>query len=174
MTNASGPGHSPSHGEGLGNQFLNHIQGVDAIAHIVRCFEDANVAHTSPNLDPIADAEIIITELIMKDLEIAERRLDRLKTAIRIGDKMITAEFNLLNEIKENLARNIQIKQMNLTNDQLEIIKTINLYTIVFLPNASDAISSSRIDRSTRPNGECTIFLTTITVITTKTKTIIK
>jgi len=119
-----------SKGEGLGNQFLNHIQSVDAIAHVIRCFEDPNVSHTHPELDPIADAEVVATELILKDLEIVEKRIDRLNRSIRIGDKKAKMEIEIVTAIKENLERNLQIKQMHHSPDDVDVIKDLNLLTI--------------------------------------------
>ena len=117
-------------GEGLGNQFLGHIQRVDAIAHIVRCFEDTNIIHSSSEINPVADAEIIITELILKDLETVENRFDKIKTAARTGDKTLKTELDLLQEFKDNLERNRQLKHAAITANQLELIKSLNLLTL--------------------------------------------
>ena len=130
-----------SQGEGLGNQFLNHIQGVDAIAHVIRCFEDQNVAHTSPALNPVADAEIITIELILKDLEIIERRVDKLKRAIKTSDKEIKIELELITQLKDKLSQNIQIKQIELSPNQLEKIRELNLLTLkptLFIANVDE------------------------------------
>lgn len=130
-----------SHGEGLGNQFLNYIQGVDAIAHVVRCFEDTNVVHVSSVMDPVADAETVTIELILKDLEIIERRIDKLRKGMKSGDRNIKSELELLMQIKDSLASNIQIKQMKLSQLQLEIIQGINLLTLkptMFIANVDE------------------------------------
>ena len=116
-----------SRGEGLGNQFLNHIQGVDAIAHVVRCFEDENVAHTSPQLDPISDVEVVITELILKDLEIIERRLSRLNVAIKSGDPKLKEQQKVFSEIQQGLSQGIPLKKMDLTLNSKEFIAELNL-----------------------------------------------
>jgi ribosome-binding ATPase len=76
-----------SQGEGLGNQFLAHIREVDAVCHVVRCFEDDDVVHVSGEVDPARDIEIITTELVLKDLETVEKRLERAHRAAKSGDK---------------------------------------------------------------------------------------
>src|SRR3990172_3637022 len=85
-----------SKGEGLGNQFLAHIREVDAVAHVVRCFEDSNVAHVAGKIDPLADAEIVETELMLADLESCERRAANLEKRAKTGDKEAKAELALV------------------------------------------------------------------------------
>jgi len=118
-----------SKGEGLGNQFLNHIQAVDAIAHVVRCFEDSNVAHTTSELNPVNDIEIINTELILKDLEIIERRLEKSRKMARTGDKEIKKEVTILEHIAQQLNLNQQIKHMSLDEKERSIMSSLNLIT---------------------------------------------
>lgn len=130
-----------SKGEGLGNQFLNHIQSVDAVAHVVRCFEDENVAHSSPQLDPVNDIEIILTELILHDLEIAERYLDKLKQAIKSGDPKMKQRLVELTEIHARLSEGIPLKQMSLSEISLELIHEINLLTMkpaIYIANVDE------------------------------------
>ena len=91
-----------SRGEGLGNQFLSHIREVDAIVHVVRCFEDADIVHVSGSIDPVRDAEIINMELILSDMEILERRLDRAKKRLK-GDKSAQAEIDLAEKLLSRL-----------------------------------------------------------------------
>jgi len=134
-----------SKGEGLGNQFLNHIQAVDAIAHVVRCFEDKNVAHTSARLDPVADAEVVITELILKDLEIVERRLAKLSSAAKSGDPALKKQQQIFSMIREELARGIPLKKMELTPETEEVIAELNLLTIkpaIFIANVDEDSSA--------------------------------
>src|SRR5690554_300616 len=88
-----------STGEGLGNKFLSHIREVDAIVHVVRCFENENVTHVDGNIDPIRDIETINMELIFADLESLERRMDRTRRALK-GDKKLQFEMDLLEKIK--------------------------------------------------------------------------
>jgi hypothetical protein len=88
-----------SEGEGLGNQFLGHIRSVDAVLEVVRCFEDPDISHVDGSIDPIRDIETIETELILADLQVAERRLDRVERAARSGDKALVAERDLVRRL---------------------------------------------------------------------------
>ena len=88
-----------SKGEGLGNKFLSHIREVDAIVHVVRCFEDANITHVDGSIDPIRDIETISLELIFSDIEMIERKIDRTKKAMK-GDKSLATELALLERVK--------------------------------------------------------------------------
>ena len=92
-----------SKGEGLGNQFLAHIRNVDAIAHIVRCFEDENVVHVDGSVDPVRDIEIVETELILKDLETVERKTSETRTRAKSGDKKLSAEADFYERIRQHL-----------------------------------------------------------------------
>jgi len=85
-----------SRGEGLGNKFLSHIREVDAVVHVVRCFEDENVTHVEDSVDPIRDIEIINLELILADLESVSKRLDKARSMIKTGDKKYKIEAELL------------------------------------------------------------------------------
>ncbi|HMS65578.1 MAG TPA: redox-regulated ATPase YchF [Ignavibacteria bacterium] len=93
-----------SKGEGLGNQFLSHIREVEAIIHIVRCFDDDNIVHVEGKIDPKSDIEIIETELILKDIDTIDKRMDRTGKAIKSGDKKVKAEIDLLNLLKDHLS----------------------------------------------------------------------
>ena len=88
-----------SKGEGVGNKFLSHIRNVDAIAHVVRCFEDKNISHINNVVDPIGDIEIINTELRLSDLESLERTKENLSKKIKSEEKEINVKFNLVSEI---------------------------------------------------------------------------
>ena len=135
-----------SKGEGLGNKFLSHIREVDAIAHVVRCFDDENITHVEGICDPIRDIEIINTELILADLEIVENRLGKIqKKAETTKDKESLLELSALTKIKENLEKNIPIRLIDLSDDELEIIKNFNFITlkkVVYVANV-DEISAS-------------------------------
>ena len=91
-----------SKGEGLGNQFLSHIREVDALVHVVRCFEDDNITHVEDTIDPLRDIETITLELIFSDMDIVERRLARTKKSIK-GDKTLMAEVEWLDKIYKQL-----------------------------------------------------------------------
>lgn len=92
-----------SKGEGLGNQFLAHIRNVDAIAHVVRCFDDSNVVHVDGTVDPRRDIEVVETELILKDLETVERRLSETEKRARTGDKKLRMEADFYARLKDHL-----------------------------------------------------------------------
>jgi len=130
-----------SQGEGLGNQFLSHIQAVDAIAHVVRCFEDEDVAHVSPQLDPVADVEVVITELILKDLEMIERRLEKLSHAIKTGDPKLKEQQKVYFEIHQKLSQGMPLKRMALTPEEKLHVAELNLLTLkpaIFIANVSE------------------------------------
>jgi len=94
-----------SKGEGLGNQFLAHIRGVDAICHVVRCFEEEDIAHVSGDINPLRDIEIVNLELIIADLNTIEKRIDKLNRLSKTGDKGAREIINVLEEVKEVLER---------------------------------------------------------------------
>jgi GTP-binding protein YchF len=130
-----------SKGEGLGNQFLNHIQMVDAIAHIVRCFEDENVAHVTGGLDPIRDVKIVIEELILKDLEWVENRLHKTQAAARAGDSQAKKELSALEALHQHLLSEKEIRTLRLDETQQELVRAMNLLTakpLVFIANVDE------------------------------------
>ena len=92
-----------SQGEGLGNQFLAHIREVDAVCHVVRCFDDDDVVHVSGEVDPARDIEVIETELVLKDLDTVEKRLERAQRASKSGDKAVIAERDLVERLRDHL-----------------------------------------------------------------------
>ena len=89
-----------SHGEGLGNKFLSHIREVDAIVHVVRCFDDPNIIHVSGSVDPIRDIEVINLELALADLEQVSKKLEKDSKLVKTGDKGLIASVNLMQKIK--------------------------------------------------------------------------
>jgi hypothetical protein len=117
-----------SKGEGLGNKFLSHIREVSAIVHVVRCFEDENVSHVEGVLDPIRDIEIIELELILSDLEMLLKRRDRLAKTSR-GDKSQAGEYELVSRIVENLEQEKPVRQMEFTEEEDKLVRTLNLIT---------------------------------------------
>jgi GTP-binding protein YchF len=100
-----------SKGEGLGNQFLGHIRNVDAIAHVVRCFADVDIAHTYGTIDPRRDVEIIDAELMLADLEVVEKRLEKAKRLLKVGEKGAAEESHLLEAVKDSLDRGQPARQ---------------------------------------------------------------
>lgn len=118
-----------SKGEGLGNKFLSHIREVDAIVHVVRCFEDANITHVDGNIDPLRDIETIQLELIFSDLEILERRIERTKKAMK-GDKSLATELELLERVKIALENGKPARSLEYSKDEEEIMKEISLISL--------------------------------------------
>jgi GTP-binding protein YchF len=132
-----------SKGEGLGNQFLSHIREVDAIIHIVRCFDDENVAHVNSKIDPKDDIEIIETELILKDLDTIERRLEKVSKLVRIGDKKLKSEYELLEALEKHLesSRLAKYFEMNLDEEQKIVLRDLRLLTnnpVLYVANVDD------------------------------------
>ena len=142
FTDIAGLVKGASAGEGLGNKFLSHIREVDAVAHVVRCFEDSNVIHVDGNVAPVRDIEIINVELIMSDLDIVENRLNRIgKKADMTKDKKELLEIGALKKIKEALLQNIPVRKIELNEDELESIKSFNLITlkpVIYVANVSE------------------------------------
>ena len=130
-----------SKGEGLGNQFLSNIREVDAIVHVVRCFEDPNVIHVDGSVNPLRDIETINLELIFADLEVLERRLSKVVKAARM-DKTYAKELALLERIKEHLESGKMAKSLEVTDeDELALLKEYNLLTykpVIYAANVSE------------------------------------
>ena len=130
-----------SKGEGLGNQFLSNIREVDAIVHVVRCFEDTNVIHVDGSVNPLRDIETINLELIFADLEVLERRLSKVVKAARM-DKTYAKELALLERIKEHLESGKMAKSLEVTDeDELSLLKEYNLLTykpVIYAANVSE------------------------------------
>ncbi len=131
-----------SKGEGLGNQFLSNIREVDAIVHVVRCFEDSNVVHVDGSVNPLRDIETINLELIFSDLEILERRISKVAKAARM-DKTAGKELDLLERIKAHLESGKMAKSMVLEDDEdeRELFKSYNLLTakpVIYAANVSE------------------------------------
>ena len=139
-----------SKGEGLGNKFLSHIRETDAIAHVVRCFEDEQIVHVDGKIDPISDIETISLELVFADIETITKRMDRVGKMTKSGDKKAIAEMELLRRIKEHLDNGNPVRTMELTDDEREIIKDAFFLTdkkVIYVANVSeDQISSIDTD----------------------------
>lgn len=118
-----------SKGEGLGNQFLGNIREVDAILHVVRCFEDDNVVHVDGNVDPVRDKEIIDTELIFKDIDTVEKRIDRLRKAAKSGDKDAKYAVELGETIMNHLGDGKPARSLVLPEEGQAILKDMMLLT---------------------------------------------
>ena len=129
-----------SKGEGLGNKFLSHIREVDAIAQVVRCFENPNVIHVDGSVNPLRDIETINLELIFADMETLEKRLDKAKKNLK-ADKKYQAEIDLIEKIKANLEKGIPARAIEFNEDEQEIVKDMFLLTakpILYIANISE------------------------------------
>ena len=118
-----------SKGEGLGNKFLSHIRQVDAIAQVIRCFDDPNITHVAGSVDPVRDIEIINTELCLADLESVDKRLQRIAKLAKSGDKDARVEAPILEKVSAALGDAIPVRTQGLTEDELEILKDLTLLT---------------------------------------------
>jgi len=129
-----------SKGEGLGNKFLSNIREVDAIVHVVRCFEDPNIIHVDGEIIPLRDIETINLELIFSDLDIIERRLAKSIKSLK-GDKSLQVEIDILQRVKDTLEDGKPARSLDLTKEEEEIISTFNLLTsksIIYAANVEE------------------------------------
>ena len=130
-----------SQGEGLGNAFLSNIREMNALAHVVRCFEDDNITHVDGSIDPVRDAEIINLELILADLDTVIKRLSKCEKLIKTNDKNNKIEFDLLKIIKEDLDSGRLINLEKFNDDDQQIIKSFQLLSskpTFYIANVSD------------------------------------
>jgi len=132
-----------SRGEGLGNKFLGHIREVDAVVHIVRCFEDPNVAHVDGSVDPIRDMDIVQMELILADLETIERRIEKTDRLAKVGDKTARKFMEVYQLIREGLGKGNPVIHLEKHDDFDEAVQDLNLITakkMLIVANVSEAI----------------------------------
>ena len=130
-----------STGEGLGNKFLSQIRNVDAIIHVVRCFESKDITHVDGNVNPVRDIETINTELILKDIESIDKRINNVTKIAKSGDKNAKTELDLLNKIKNHLNEGDLIINLELTDEEKVMLKSFALLTskpMIFVANISD------------------------------------
>lgn len=131
-----------SQGEGLGNKFLSHIRETDAIAHVVRAFEDDNIVHVSGKIDPIDDIEIISLELVMADTETVEKAIVRYEKQAKSQDKKAKEMLELLNRTLSHLKDNNPVRTMDLTDEEKVMLKEVFLLTtkpIIYVANVSES-----------------------------------
>ena len=148
-----------SKGEGLGNKFLADIREVDAIVHVVRCFEDPNIIHVDGSIDPLRDIETINLELIFSDIEIVERRIDRAKKAVK-GDKKYLAEIDFLERLKEHLENGKSARGFDFTDDERELIKSTPLLSakpVIYAANLSEDDFVNNIDSNENYKKVCAL-----------------
>ena len=135
-----------SKGEGLGNQFLAHIREVDAIAFVLRCFEDDDITHVEGRIDPIADAEIIDTELMLADLESLERRAQALEKRAKGGEKEARETLALMQKVLEVLRDGKPARSADIEDDERRAFKALNLLTskpVLYVCNVDEASSAT-------------------------------
>ena len=141
FTDIAGIVKGASKGEGLGNKFLANIRQVDAICHVVRCFDDDNITHVSGKVDPIEDIETINLELILADLESVDKRFDRVKKMARTKDADALAELAILEQLKDALENNTMANQLEFTKEQEPIVRSLFLLTrkkMLYVANISE------------------------------------
>lgn len=129
FTDIAGIVKGASKGEGLGNKFLSNIRQVDAICHVVRCFDNDNITHVSGKIAPIDDIETINLELILADLESIDRRYERVKKQARLKEPEMMAELAVLDKLKEALENNVMANQLEFTKEQEPIVRNLFLLT---------------------------------------------
>ena len=130
-----------SKGEGLGNKFLSHIREVDAIVHVVRCYDNENIIHVSGSVDPKRDIEVINLELILSDLENVTKRYEKIAKLAKVGEKGAEEEFEVLKLIKEALENGKSARSVELTKEQKKICNSFFLLSskpIIYVANVSE------------------------------------
>lgn len=148
-----------SKGEGLGNKFLSHIREVDAVIHVVRCFDNDDIMHVSGSVDPKRDIETINLELILSDLEILDRRIDRTAKAAK-GDKSLLTELEFLKRLKTELENGVSARAVEVDDDEKAILADIGLLSakpVIYACNMSEDDFASNIENNERYKAVCEI-----------------
>jgi GTP-binding protein YchF len=130
-----------SQGEGLGNQFLSHIREVDAVVHVIRCFEDPDVVHVMGPVDPVRDHDVITAELALADLAVVERRLEKTRKSARAGDKEAQAELGLLERVVSELNAGRGAREAGEHDEAIKFLRTLGLLTakpILYAANVNE------------------------------------
>ena len=147
-----------SKGEGLGNKFLSNIRETDAIIHVLRCFDDPNIVHVDGKINPLSDKEVVEYELILKDIEIVDKRLDKIKKTLRSGSNESKKEIEVLQKVKLQL-ENVSVIRSDYSDDQFEdFIKSLELISfkpILYVCNVgeNDVISGNNyVDQVIKEN----------------------
>lgn len=131
-----------SRGEGLGNKFLGNIRDVDAIVHVVRCFDDPDVAHVHGVMDPAGDIEVVGMELLLADLETAEKRIQKLEKSARGGDKGNRSERELYHRVREALGRGVPVRNIGLNLEEEMMLREVNFITakkVLYVANVGES-----------------------------------
>ena len=148
-----------SKGEGLGNKFLSHIREVDAVIHVVRCFDNDDIMHVSGSVDPKRDIETINLELSLSDLEILDRRIDRTAKAAK-GDKSLLTELEFLKRLKTELENGVSARAVEADDDEKAILADIGLLSakpVIYACNMSEDDFASNIENNERYKAVCEI-----------------
>lgn len=130
-----------SKGEGLGNKFLSHIRDVDAVVHVLRCFDDADIVHVDGSVDPVRDMETINLELVFSDIEHIERRIDKVKKLLK-GDKSLQPTLDLYEKIKAGLENGMPARGLAYTDGERELFGDLDLLTmkpVIYVANVSES-----------------------------------
>lgn len=153
FTDIAGLVKGASSGEGLGNKFLSHIRETDAIAHVVRCFEDDNIIHVDGRVDPIADAEIINLELIMADLQMAEKMKENQSKRAKGNNTEEKAKLNLLEKVCNTLGESKPVRSLSFTEDEKTLMKSLHFITakkVIYVANVSESEAATGNDYSAK------------------------
>jgi len=138
-----------SKGEGLGNKFLSHIREVDAIVHVVRCFDDENITHVSGKVNPISDIETINLELILADVETVDRRIERTRKNMKGGNKQYAQELECLERIKDALYNDRAARTVELNDEERLLLRDLHLLTmkpVLYAANVSESEAANYED----------------------------
>jgi len=130
-----------SQGEGLGNQFLSHIRNIDAIIHVVRCFENDNITHVEDTLNPLRDINIIETELLLKDLESIDKKIIKVQKNAKSGDRQSQFELSILQKIQTEINKGNLIYNVEFSDSEKEYVKTLFLLTnkpMIYVSNVDE------------------------------------
>lgn len=140
-----------SRGEGLGNKFLSHIREVDAIVHVVRCFEDSNIVHVEGSISPKRDIDTINLELIFADIEMVDKRIDKTRKLMKSGEKKYQAELTLLEDIKRILEEGKPARTRSMTAEEAALVRDMPLLTfkpVLYAANVSEEDFANGIDNN--------------------------
>jgi GTP-binding protein YchF len=157
-----------SKGEGLGNQFLANIREVDAIAHVLRCFEDGNVTHVEGRIDPVSDAETVETELLLADLDSLERRVRAAEKKVRGNDKEAKAQLEVMMQALAALRDGKPVRGLTLDAEQAKILKSLQLMSakpVLYVCNVDEASAatgnshSAAVERFAKEQGAASVII---------------
>ena len=138
-----------SRGEGLGNRFLGHIREVDALLHIVRCFDDPNIVHVDGTVDPVRDMDIVNTELILADLETLEKRIEKTERLLKTGDKSIHRALAVYVQCRNSLNQGVPARSLIPGGDAQDILDELRLLTakkVLYVANVSEGVLKGKAD----------------------------